>query len=420
MLNSRSKRFFLGVFASGISRVLITIMQLLITAAVTRHLFGKDLGHWMLISQSITLLTVLDLGLGGGGLRNQLVCFKNDMEQNRFFTASFCLALWTLLPVVTILTLLGLYRGEYTIYFPLAMLVLRLPFSYYISGFFAFEQIHYKALFELLEIAIFTISVITLFFLKTSVVALYLISYGFFLAAAAVSFFSFYKIRNWKFLAISPKKSYQIVRPYLKVTLQFWLMNLFSMGLLALSPFIVGFVLGLDKAGQFCLFYRLFSILIGIHFLVLNSLWSSYSNAHVDQDFNWITRSFKKSVVFTVLVFSVSGVLLTFFHKNLFSFWTAQTISNVPLAISISVALLIYGLINTFAALLNALNIVKHQLIWTIVGAILNVILGTIFGTFWGESGVIIGFFIAMIPLFFSNIWGLRGYITCNTVKNLC
>ena len=117
---------------------------------------------------------------------------------------------------------------------------------------------------------------------------------------------------------------------------------------------------------------------------------------------------FKKSIIATTLIFAGLGIVLTLFHQEMFKLWTSQNISNRALAISFSLALIIYGFVNVFSALLNALNQVSSQLRYTALGAFLNILLGVALGKIWHETGVMIGLFLALLPLLIANSLDIR------------
>lgn len=357
------------------------------------------------MSQSLILITVLDLGIGGGGLRNQLTKLKayNCKTQKEVFLCSFFLVL-SLSVLVAIFLLSLVNQTESYIILSLSFIILRLPFSLYITGFAAYQQFGRKALCELSEVVIFCLSIYTLVYFQSSEKLLFVLAYFSLFLATVFSFVYFLKAQKWKICFVNLDKFKDLILPLIRINFQFWILNIFSLGLFAFCPFIINRLLSLEKTGDFCLFQRVVALILGVHFLAINSLWSGFSDALHRQDFYWIKKYLKKGILFTLGYFIIFGIIFVIFHNFMIFTWTGKTIQNYKLAIMFAISALVYGIVNMLSAILNSQNKLLRQIIYSFFGFFIHTFLGLVLGKIYSEVGVLLAFTLALIPLMISNI----------------
>lgn len=406
VLSQRTHFLYKGFLGSVLARVLIAFMQLAGVGIVSRFLDDSYFGIWMLLSQFMIIATLFDFGLGGGGLRNELsrLYVIKDSRQSELFLASFFLILALVMILSIFLFFLGDFISSKEVVFSIFFIMLRLPFSLYITGFLAYQKIHLKAIGEVFEAFAVLVGLYTLTLLKVENKTLLLSAFWINLLSTAMSFFFFLKTQKWKFYWISFKKQKNLIKPLIKLNSYFWLLNIFSLGLFSLCPFLIHKLLGLEKAGQFCLFQRIISLVLGVHFLGINALWSGFSDAYYQKDFVWMKKFFRKSLLITFLYFGLFGIILIFFHQSLISIWAKRLIQNYPLAILFSFAVFLYGVINIFSVFLNSQNLIKKQILFLCLGSFIHIFLGLYLGKIYGELGVILAFVFSLIPILISDV----------------
>lgn len=404
-ISRRSKFLCFNFFYSVISRSLITLLQLFVVGLIGRFLSRESFGKWMLISQSLVLLTIIDLGVGGGGLRNELTKLRacNSHAQREVFLCSFFVVL--ILSILTsFMCYLSLKNLENYVFLTLLFIILRIPFSLYMTGFLAYQQFGKKSFCEFQEILVFCLSVYGFVTFNFSEKNLFILSYCCFFIATIFSFLYFLRSQKWKISLIEFSKFKSLFTPLVKVNFYFWLLNVFSLGLFGLCPFIINRLIGLEKTGEFCLFQRIVLLILGVHFLLVNSLWSGFSDALHRKDFEWIKTYLKKGIQITIIYFIGFGVIFIFFHRLIIFIWTGKIIENYRLAVMFSVSALIYGIVNMLSAILNSQNKLSRQIVYSFLGFFVHVFLGLVLGKIFSEFGVLLAFVVALIPLLISNI----------------
>jgi O-antigen/teichoic acid export membrane protein len=409
---------FKGIGWSATAKLLSIVSQYGIVALVSRELTAEKFGAWSLMMHLIAVASILDFGIGGGGLRNGLtklytVGHRSAEEKTLFFSSFFFMAALSLLFLGIaciffhqVFSLLCDQNQEMHMLFFwfVFFILLKLPFTVYASGFYAYQEIQLKALLDCIEL----LGSVLITFCVASIqgsLLLFFFSHTFFvLVMNMVGFIWFVIRRKWEWGGIPLQEIFFAIIPLLKTHLLFWLQNIASLALFSLSPIAIVFLGGFARGGEYSLIYRLYSVMMGIHFALLNPLWSYYASAWHSHERELLRSKCFRSAVLTVLVLGVSTLGVTLFYQPIIRFWTGKSIECLEVVILSGVWMVLYGVVNCFSILLNALDQIKQQVIFLCVGACLNVFLGVILGKAFPAIGVVVAAIIALLPLLCSNI----------------
>jgi len=91
-------------------------------------------------------------------------------------------------------------------------------------------------------------------------------------------------------------------------------------------------------------------------------------------------------------------------YQPVIFFWTRKIVSCKGVVVALGIWMTLYGVINCFSVLLNAVTAVKRQLVFLSVGACIQLFLGALLGPAYGVVGIVVAAIIALVPLLFSNI----------------
>lgn len=178
----------------------------------------------------------------------------------------------------------------------------------------------------------------------------------------------------------------------------FWTLNLFHLLLCSQLPFFVALLISAEAAGEYSLYHRLFSLILGVHFTLLNPLWSSYTTAASQNRGEWIRNHLKMSTYFTWALFSSGILFLILFHRPFILFWTGRLVDNpIPLFATAFWAL-VYGLGNNYAILLNGTGYVWAQIAALGVGGVVYLFLSPLIAPLWGATGILLASGMALVP----------------------
>lgn len=410
-----------NVAFSALSKGVGIVSQLVITAILSRILSKEEFGLWAILGHFIIIISIFDLGIGGGALRNTLAkhnAVKNtqDLQKKIYFSSFFLIfVLYTALfflwfffsrkhfsALFHIKESQLLQQLEWVAFFVLAIFA-KMPFSIYSSGFSAYQEHFLKGAIEVIEQLALVLMIILMFFLKGGFLVFLVSYYSLYLCMGIFGFLFFLKIRGWKWTKISYKDLKEL-KKLIGINSLFWIQNLVSLFLFSLSPFLISFFGNLELGGEYSLIYRFSCLFLGIHFALLNPLWSAYTDAFYKSKFHWIEIQFIKSLKLTVVFLVLSGMVMIFFYKPIIYLWTGKNLNCTPTVVTSFFWMLLYGTINCFSVLLNSINKIQKQVLFLLIGSILNACIGCFFGKSFGMMGVVVAGIIALIPLLCSNV----------------
>lgn len=166
---------------------------------------------------------------------------------------------------------------------------------------------------------------------------------------------------------------------------------------------IISQLLGPEQVTVFSVCYKLFSITIMMFTIIMTPLWSSFTDAYVKSDFNWLKNSIQKMRKLWLL-FSATTVLILCCSPYLFKKWLGDDIViPMPLSICMTIYVIAYVWQMLHVYLLNGIGKIRLQLILVTISALLNVPIAIILGKSFGLAGIVTAntiFFVVMGILF--------------------
>lgn len=412
--------------ASATAKILNILSQLLITAILARMFDAETFGLWMTFFHYIGLLSICDLGIGGGGFRNALVTTPSQNRQALFFSSFYImfflyLVLFALLFFISLLFSLNLFPLNnvllakklplITFIFLLSLLI-KIPFSISSTGFLAFEEVSLKAYLDMIESALSLICIAIVFYLNSSFTQTFS-TYFFCIAATSFLGFIFFLLkRGWRW---QKPIFYECIKlkSLFSTHLFFWAQNLSSLFLFSLSPALISAKVGLVEAGSFSLVYRGCLVALGVHFALLNPLWTKYTQAFHSRNHKQLFADLFFSLKISLLYFSLFSIFFLFTYNHLIYLWTGKNIEAPHLVFSLIIWTFFYGMINTLSIFLNALNQLKQQVLFLFLGALSFLLSASTFGK--ESSQIILYATLSLLPLLFSNIFEIRKIYAQNT-----
>ena len=420
----RTRNVLSGSAALFAARVFGTVASLVSVGILTRTLGREEFGLWSVIGAFVGFAGNFDFGLGQG-LKNKLAALaareKRDpaLEGELFFSVLAFLAVIAIISAVLVggLSVLVPWAHVLGVQNPalegpahaaviavVVLLLLNLPLNLNLAGFLAYQEAAKRSLFDVLQSVLLLVGVVLL--APVLSIAQFLTAYYvLFNVAALVALIVFIRQRAWTLPRLNRTRIWSTVKDLAASSVQFWLLGVAAIALFTTDPIIAARVTDLGTAGDFSIFQRLVVLLIGIHFTLLMPLWSAYTHAAENRDWDWIRRSLERSVGITILLFGVGGILAVLLHGNVLHIWTGREFQNTPLMIVLAVWTLQYAWTNCFSVLLNSLNLIRTQVLVILVCALIHIPLSISLGNTFGIEGVVWGSIISLLPLTFSNTY---------------
>ena len=145
--------------------------------------------------------------------------------------------------------------------------------------------------------------------------------------------------------------------------------------------------------------YKLFNLLIIAYTILISPLWNAYTDASAKNDYGWIRRIFKKSLMLWGLV-TLTGVMLLILSPFFFTKWVGNSVT-IPFGISLCVFAYVslFNLNNCATYLLNGLNKIRVQIISSVICSILFLLSVWMIKGKYGIYGISISMCIAYLSM---------------------
>jgi len=374
-------------------------------------------GVWLTLSSFISWFAFFDIGLGNG-LRNKFAEARaqgnEELAQAYVSSAYFTIGIISLLLIGVFLILnffidwTLVFNTDASMQSDLSVLM-PIVFSFFflqlivklITTIYTADQkpsIQGKIGFITQVGALFLIWVL----IKTSETSL--LTFGVVFSALPVFILLFFNL-----IAFSkPYKNYKPIfslwkLEYLKdifgVGFSFFIIQIAALILFSTDNFIISKLFSPADVVPYNISYKYFSIIIMVYSIIVTPYWSSFTEAYVRKDYDWIKSSVKNIMKIWMFI-PIILIFMVLFANLFYLFWVGDKVV-VPLLLNISMAL--YVLIITFnmvfVSFINGLGKIRVQLITSIILIVINIPLSILFASNFklGVSGVILASCVCLI-----------------------
>jgi O-antigen/teichoic acid export membrane protein len=422
----RTRRIWVGSLSLLGSTGVTLLVGVLMAGILARYFSPEEFGMWaILMSLNGILLNGFDFGFGNA-LRNKLAYLYGQKEtagpQPRiyflsvfywfilsavFLTGVFFVAKWILPWDILFRSQNPRLIGEGSLLIAVggSVLAFNIAFNTYSSGFFGYQESQWNALFN--GLSKLGLLVCTLVFVLLGM-SFSFINLTLFLVTLVVSIIGwgvFLKVRQWPLGKISRPTIWEKIKELWGPSAQFAALQIFSTGLLNADYFLVSGFLGLETVGDYFLVKRVYLVLSSFHFALLLPVWSAYTEALATRDYAWIDRTLRKTVGYTLLIFTAGILFMVTIGDWAIYLWTGKWIQTTSLFFWLGIWGLMYGWSNCFSVFLNGTGHLKWQVIWVVFAALAFVPLALLLGGRHGAPGICYALIIVLLPVTVSNPW---------------
>jgi O-antigen/teichoic acid export membrane protein len=139
--------------------------------------------------------------------------------------------------------------------------------------------------------------------------------------------------------------------------------------------------------------FGMFPLLLSFFFV---GLWPAYADARARGDAEWVRRAFRRSITAALAVNTAAAVALLFVGRPFIHAWAgAAAVPPRLLIVSAGLYLLVNAFSGPYATLLNALNILRFQVICSAIMAVANLTLSLVLVHPFGAAGPLLATVIA-------------------------
>lgn len=394
------------------------IIGFLLVPLTIKYLNTENYGIWLTLSSFVGWFSFFDIGLGNG-LRNKFAeaKAKGDMSLAKGYvsTAYFTISLVSFVLILIFSSLIffidwsKVFNTSSSLKEDLSLLM-PIIFGFFciqlvaqlITTIYTADQKHsvqgkinfYVQAFSLLLIWIMTQTNKSSLLIFGAIFSIFPV-----IILIGLNFFAF----NTKYKIFKPSFQYW-KREYLKdifgLGFNFFLVQMSGIILYSTDNFIISKLFSPADVVPFNIAFKYTSIPIMIFTIIAAPFWSSITDAYYKSDYDWIKKSIKNLLGFS-LIFSFITILMILFSSYIYNFWIGPEV-KIPLMLSVftGVFTILTLLLQPFIFFINGIGKLKVQLITAFFSALLNIPLSVFLAKNenLGISGVVLATILCFIP----------------------
>jgi O-antigen/teichoic acid export membrane protein len=415
----RGGRAKLAISTSFLTRIVSACVSLVNVPVAVRYLGNEGYGLLIVVVSVVGWIQFSNMGLGQGlqnALTEQVALGNKKAQQELVSTTFFALVGIALLLIFAAVVTFPLIN--WTRVFPLpsdrfaAALpkVVALTIGCFISttmwGFIqpiyaARQELHIYNLQNLIASVAGLLGLLVVVYSKSGLLGVAISNIG--ITAAFTAGFGLWTVFGRGLEELRPRWSGVKVaawRNVYRTGLGFLLLQVCAVAAFQSDAFIISRFLPIGMVTPYSVGQRAFSQLVGVLVIVTASLWPAFGNAKALGDVVWMQRIYRKVILYSLLTYAALFLLLATFGSRLFALWVG--VPSAPSTLLICAIGFNYLLIlwtNNHAVLLNALGVIRKQVIIMSIHAIVAVALNIYLVQKVGTIGMAIGGSLAYLSI---------------------
>jgi O-antigen/teichoic acid export membrane protein len=420
----RGGRAKLAISTSFLTRGGSACISLVSVPVAVRYLGNEGYGLLTVVVSVVGWIQFSNLGLGLGlqnALTEQVALDNRKAQQELVSTTFFALLAIAVLLILTVIIAFPLI--DWTRVFPLPTArfahalprVIAVALGCFISttmwGFIqpiyaARQELHVYNLQSLIASMAGLIGLLFAVHLQSGLVGVAISNIG--ITSAFTAVFGLWTIYGRGLRELYPRWSNVTAAAWRKIYrtgIGFLLLQVCAVAVFQSDAFIISRFLPVDMVTPYSVGQRAFAQLIGVLGLVTASLWPAFGNAKALGDVSWMQRTYRKLILYSMSVYAAVFFGLAIFGNTIFSLWVGKHAAPSTLlvcAIGFNYLLILWT--NNYALLLNALGVIRKQVIILSVQAVVALGLNIYLVQRLGTIGMAIGGSLAYLSI---SVWYL-------------
>lgn len=181
------------------------------------------------------------------------------------------------------------------------------------------------------------------------------------------------------------------------------------------NVFIANFC-GTEQVTVYNIAFKYFNLTSIAYIILISPLWNAYTEAYEKKDFVWMRKSFRFSLL-SWLAITVMGVVMLAVSGWFYRLWVGESV-YVPIGLSVVVLVYValYNLNNCVTYLINGLNVIRVQIITSVVATVVYVAMVGMFGSDLGVKGIVgsmaFCYLLMVVPHFYQCMLIVRNRAT--------
>jgi O-antigen/teichoic acid export membrane protein len=200
--------------------------------------------------------------------------------------------------------------------------------------------------------------------------------------------FWFYSGKFRKFAPSFKYVHFKYARDLMSLGLKFFIIQICALILFDTNNFIIIHLFGASDVTTYNVSFKLFSVVTMVFTIIVTPLWSAFTDAYAQNDFEWIrtTISTMKKIW---LALSILSIVLLAFSPWIFKLWLGNKVT-VPFSLSVAMAsyVIVYIWQTFHVFFLNGIGKIQLQLYLVIFSSLVNIPLAIFLGRHFGLVGI--------------------------------
>jgi O-antigen/teichoic acid export membrane protein len=159
----------------------------------------------------------------------------------------------------------------------------------------------------------------------------------------------------------------------------------------ASDKLIIARLLGAETVASYSLYERVFGVGVSLMMVMLTPIWPAYAEAWARNDTEWVKRALRRSISLALSASAVFSVFVVMSGPLIVSLWTRKTVPVEPIVLyALGIWCVIQCTSNALSMLLNGLNMLRIQVISSILTACVAIPLKVILVRYVGPAGAVL------------------------------
>lgn len=392
------------------------ILGLVLVRITLEYVDSVNYGIWLTISSIVLWVSYFDIGLNNG-LRNKFASAKAsgniDLAQ-RFVSTTYALLSIIFLSILGIILIVNKYIDwasilklpielSHVLHLVIIVISINFCFKFILSTIniilIADQKPAFASFISLIEqLSIF---IIILILTKTTDGSLLFLTLGLCIAPVFIFFVANIILFTGKYKDVAPKYSkidFSLTKELFGMGFKFFIVQIAMIIQFNSTNLIIIRSFGASDVAAYNIAFKYFNIISMVLVILVTPLWSSVTEAYVNNDLNWIKKTIR-NYQRIILLFLCGGFLMLLVSSHVYKIWLGDTNMKIPFALSFWILIFMisksYG--TAYGMALNGIGSIKIQYYSALFSPILFLGLCYIFIHYlhWGLNSVLISGIIA-------------------------
>lgn len=414
--NSKSGIKF-SIITNMMMKPISMVIGLLYTPLLLNYLGKEKYGVWVTILSIVNWITTFDVGLGNG-LRNTLTAelLQEEYEEAR---KSISTAYIGLTSVVTLIFVCGICVGQFLNWNSILntdiyiVPVLLISFTFICINFIlaiqnnCYYAIQKSEVVALIGVLVQVVNLTGVYCLSKISTENSLVYMAILTGMSGFIMYVCFTIRLWKRAKYFVPSVKQFCKKKLKkicsLGVKFFLIQIAALILFTTDSLLIANIYSPSEVTPYNTVYKVFGIVHSVFAAILVPMWSRFTVAKEQNDYEWMKNMIKK-MQFVWLLFSFGLIILVPIYQPLSDLWLGQRLDYTSgLVFMMAIYYIAFMYSGMYSTVLNGLGDINVQLVCAIVSAISNIPLSIFFAKTCGMglTGICLGTIIGML---FGNV----------------